>query len=221
MPCVVLHRLWYVWVILLFLAVLSLLGKTSQKCHSQCWMNYNRIVTCLANCTAAYFAERLYIQEQALWRYRIMERILVKYCKKCGGRNLVKAGHIKGEQRYKCNDCGYQFVPTRHHGKPEEDKLLAVWLYLCGIPFHTIAKLFNVTHKSVYDWVRAYSTYKYTKMEPQREASIVELDELWRYIQSNEHGSGYRKVIAVTSVNLTTGRSEGETMLHFRDFVSD
>jgi len=157
------------------------------------------------------------------------EHILVDFaelkCKKCGGDKPVKAGNLRGKQRYKCKNCGYQFTPTTHHGKPETDKLLAVWLYLHGIPFQIITKLFNVTHKTVYDWVKVYSLYEYSKFEPvksQKEASIVELDELCNFIQSNEHKAGYGKVIAAMSVDLSTGLVDaGETMLHFQDFTSD
>ena len=27
-------------------------------------------------------------------------------CKKCGSNRCVKAGHIRGRQRYKCKECG-------------------------------------------------------------------------------------------------------------------
>jgi len=158
-----------------------------------------------------------------------VEHIVVDFselkCKKCGNYNPVKAGYLRGKQRYKCKSCGYQFTPTTHHGKPETDKLLAVWLYLHGIPFQIITKLFNVTHKTVYDWVRVYSLYQYTKFEPvksQKEASIVELDELCKFIQSNENKAGYGKVIAAMSVNLSTGLVDSsETMLYFQDFSDE
>ena len=100
------------------------------------------------------------------------------YCKKCGGEKHVKAGFIDGEQRYKCKDCGCKFVPTRHRGKPEKDKLLAVWLYLHGLSFRTIAKLLKVTHKSIYDWVKTFAKANYIKPMPQGSAVIVELDEI-------------------------------------------
>ncbi len=46
-------------------------------------------------------------------------------CKKCGSQNMIKADFVKGEQRYKCKECGCQFVPTGHKGKSEEVKLTA------------------------------------------------------------------------------------------------
>jgi transposase len=101
---------------------------------------------------------------------------MMLYCKKCGGEKHIKSGHVKGEQRYKCKACGCQFVPTREHGKPKKDKLMAVWLYLHGLSFRTIAKLFNVTPKAVFDWVKAFAKENYVKPEPQDEAVVVELE---------------------------------------------
>jgi transposase len=143
------------------------------------------------------------------------------YCKKCGSQSHVKSGFIKGEQRYKCKDCGCKFVPTRHKGKSEKDKLIAIWLYLHGLSFRTIAKMFKVTHKTIYDWVKAFATLNYIKPEPQGSAVIVELDEMWHFIGSKKNNVGYGRLIAAIPVNLSTGSAEEEIMLHFQGFTSD
>ena len=141
-------------------------------------------------------------------------------CKKCNSSRYSKAGYVKGEQRYKCKDCGCQFVPTRQQGKPEKDKLLAVWLYAHGLSFRTIAKFFKVTHKSIYDWVKAFAIYNYDKPEPQGDAVIVELDEMWHFIHSKKHNAGYGRLIAVIPINLLTGNAASGTMLHFQGFTN-
>ena len=141
-------------------------------------------------------------------------------CTKCGNENTVKAGCVKGEQRYKCKGCGYQFVPTRCKGKPEKDKLLAIWLYLHGLSFRTIAKLIRVTHKTIHDWVKAYAINNYIKPEPQGEAVIVELDEMWHFVWSKKNKFGYGRLIVAIPVNLSTGNAENEIMLHFQNFTN-
>ena len=141
-------------------------------------------------------------------------------CKKCGGDKHVKSGFVKGEQRYKCKDCGCKFVPTRHHGRPEKDKLLAVWLYMHGLSFRAIAKLFKVSVKATYDWVKAYAKEKYVKPEPKGRAVIVELDEMWHYLYSKKDKSGYGRLIAAIPVNSSTGNAEDATMLHFQNFMN-
>jgi len=146
---------------------------------------------------------------------------MVLRCKKCRSENYCKSGFISGEQRYLCKDCGCKFVPTRQgHGRPESEKLLAVWLYSHGLSFRTIAKFFKVTHKAVYDWVKSFAIYNYEKPEPKGKAVIVELDEMWHFIHSKKHNAGYGKLIVAIPVNLSTGNVEGEIMLHFQNSTS-
>jgi len=142
-------------------------------------------------------------------------------CKKCGSEKRVKAGFIDGEQRYLCKDCGCKYVPTRQHGKPEKDKLLAVWLYMHRLSFRTIAKLFKVTHKAVFDWVKAYAKANYVKPEPQGEAVIVELDEMWHYLHSKKDKFGFGRLIAAIPVSLSTGSAEDVITLHLSGFTND
>ncbi len=40
-------------------------------------------------------------------------------CKKCGGKGYSKNRFIKERQRYKCKNCGYQFVSTLQKGFDE------------------------------------------------------------------------------------------------------
>ena len=37
-------------------------------------------------------------------------------CKKCSSNGYVKAGHVRGIQRYKCRECGCQFTHTKPRG---------------------------------------------------------------------------------------------------------
>jgi|GEM_PF-4922576 len=41
------------------------------------------------------------------------------FCTTCGRKSVYKSGFVKGEQRYKCRECGKQFVLTMYHGKNE------------------------------------------------------------------------------------------------------
>jgi len=109
-------------------------------------------------------------------------------CKKCDGNNFVKAGFIKGEQRYRCKECGCQFVPTRQHGKDKTTKLWAVMLYVHGFSFRTIAKLFKVNVRSVYVWVKTFALENHIKPRPQAGAVVIELDEMWHFLGAKKTG---------------------------------
>ena len=142
-------------------------------------------------------------------------------CKKCGSVSNMKAGKVNGNQRYKCKDCGCQFQPNRKSGKPEGAKRLACLLYMTGLSFRTIAKIVKADVHAVHRWVKKFAKDNYEKPEPKSEAVIVELDEMWHYINVKKTNSGYGKLIAVIPVNLSTGNVEGEIMLHLKDFTND
>jgi transposase len=144
---------------------------------------------------------------------------MILKCKKCASEKRVRAGFIKGEQRWLCKACGCKYVPTRHHGRPERDKLWAVLLYLHGLSFRAIAKLLDTSASAVYNWVKAYAKANYIKPEPKGEAVVVELDEMWHFIHSKKQESGYGKLIAAIPINLSTGNVADEIMLHLRGFT--
>ena len=143
------------------------------------------------------------------------------YCKKCGGENRVKAGFIKGEQRYLCKECGCKYVPTRQRGKSDSEKLTAVWLYSHGLSMRTIAKFFKVNVRSVFVWIKAFAQNNYIKPQPQSDGVVVELDEMWHFLHSKKLKFGYGRLIVAIPVNLSTGNVEGEILTHFQSFTKD
>ncbi len=111
-------------------------------------------------------------------------------CKKCESKEYVKAGFVKGEQRYKCKKCGCQFVPTRHKGRSKQEKLLAVWMYAHGYSFRTIAKFFKISVRLGEEFCKK----NYSKPPPIDDSVVIELDEMWHFLRSkkDEFGSGKR-----------------------------
>jgi len=111
-------------------------------------------------------------------------------CKKCTSLNTVKYGNINGNQRYKCTDCNCQFQPNRNRGRPESTKRLAILLYLSGLSMRTISKVVHTDLHAVYRWIRIFAEENYEKPEPEPEpasdAIVVELDEMWHYIQKKK-----------------------------------
>ena len=147
-------------------------------------------------------------------------KVKIVGCKKCGSVNVVRAGKIKENQRYKCKDCGCQFQPNRKKGKPESAKRLAVLLYLSGLSMRTISKIVKTDLHAVYRWIRKFAEINYEKPEPKSDAVVVELDEMWHYIKDKKTNTGYGKLIVAIPVNLSTGSAEGETMVHFQNFTN-
>ena len=81
-------------------------------------------------------------------------------CPRCGYVRVVKSGHAKGNQRWLCRRCGYQFTrtdgPPAGADTPETTKRAAVTLYGHGLSFRTVGKLLGTTAQSVLRWVVGY-----------------------------------------------------------------
>lgn len=84
-------------------------------------------------------------------------------CLACESKQVTKNGHIQnGEQRYKCEGCGRQFVYGATNTRISEetkaliDKLLLEKLFLAGI-----ARVMDVSET----WLRQYVNQKYVSVE--------------------------------------------------------
>jgi len=141
-------------------------------------------------------------------------------CKKCASESVVRAGMVKGNQRYKCKLCGCQFQPNKNKGRPEGIKRLAILLYLLGLSMRTISKVVRTDLHAVYRWIRDFAENQYEKPEPLSSEVIIELDEMWHFIGSKKTDVGYGRLIVAIPVNLSTGSVEGETMVHLQDFTT-
>lgn len=108
-------------------------------------------------------------------------------CPRCQSNHHRKAGIVHAKQRYECKACGYYYTVQRHaNAKPEETKRLALRLYLEGMGLRAIGRVLNVSHVSVYRWVKAYARSVSLPAPAQLPAQVVELDELYTYVGSKK-----------------------------------
>ena len=132
------------------------------------------------------------------------------FCPKCKSSHSVKNGHHQGKQRYKCRKCNCQFTQEQLRGKSTKTKHWASLLYVNGLSFRSITKL-EVSHKTVYNWVKAFGLATYEKPIPQG-VVVVELDELWHFVKSKKTSPGFGKRIAALPSNSLTGNTGTETV---------
>jgi transposase len=143
------------------------------------------------------------------------------HCKNCKKSNYTKAGFVMGEQRFRCKDCGCQFVPTRHHGKSEKEKLIAVWLYSHGFSFRTIAKFLKISVRSAYVWVKTFAENNHTKPIPKDNSVIIELDEMWHFLNSKKDKFGSGKHIVGALNNSLIGSVAQGIQKHLKKCIND
>ena len=78
-------------------------------------------------------------------------------CKNCKSTETVKNGLVRQKQRYKCKSCGHNFVcgDERRKKSTELKRITSVLLYSLGkASFRFLAKLFDVSPTTTYNWVR-------------------------------------------------------------------
>jgi len=115
------------------------------------------------------------------------------HCKRCGGVSFVKNGVVRGHQRYRCDECGYNFTDTPARGKPAAMKALAVLLYAMGnASFGMIARLLGVSNVAVLKWVRQEAAALPEPTTP-AEVEIVQLDEMWHFVDGKKTSDGSGK----------------------------
>ncbi len=128
-------------------------------------------------------------------------------CGKCGSENTVKAGFNHGKQRYKCKECGRQFTQTED--KNATKRAFALYLYVVGLSMNAIARMFDVRPSTVLYWIRNFALKIYEKPTPQGDV-VVELDEMWHFLESKKLKFGFGRRIAALPVNWLTGNAETE-----------
>src|ERR671913_1529551 len=111
-------------------------------------------------------------------------------CPACCGSVLIKSGHACGRQRWQCKGCGRQFTRITPRGKPVAMKREAVSLYCMGLSLNAVGKRLGVSAQSVIRWVRDHARDHCPKPEPTGRAIVVELDEVWHFIQKRPANSG-------------------------------
>lgn len=130
------------------------------------------------------------------------------HCPQCNTEKIVKNGFVKGRQRFKCKECKYQFTNlSKERGKPLWMKLEAVLMYMSGLSMNATAKLLDVSAQSVLNWVRDFGEANYEKPAP-ASAIVVELDELWHFIQKKKESFGSGKHMTVLMADSSTGNWE-------------
>ncbi|MDR2146840.1 MAG: hypothetical protein LBE91_10320 [Tannerella sp.] len=103
-------------------------------------------------------------------------------CKKCSSGKFVKNGKVRYQQRYKCKECGYNFVigDKREKLSPAA-RALAVLLYRGKASYGFIAKLFKISPVSVMKLIR-HEMGNIPESETESSIKEASFDEICRFI---------------------------------------
>jgi len=133
----------------------------------------------------------------------------MRECKNCKSEKTVKSGRVRGKQRYKCKECGYNFVDgdERTNEKIAALKALCVLIYSLGKgSYNMMGKLFGRNRSLIYRWIREAGL---NTDEPTINGEItqIEFDEMWHFIQRKKENFGSSKPLTVAAGELSPGFS--------------
>lgn len=103
------------------------------------------------------------------------------HCPKCKSSSNCKHGFALGKQRYWCKHCGYKFTTDKVRGEPKEKKDLALKMYLEGLGFRAISRIVEVSHVSVFRWIRDRGELPRATKLPSL-TPVVEMDEMHSFV---------------------------------------
>jgi transposase-like protein len=106
-------------------------------------------------------------------------------CPKCGHDHVIKSGKVRGEQRWKCRECSYQFTRETPRGRPLWQKSLAVFLYCHGVSMNALARMFDVQPSTVMKWVRYSTNDQPGKPEPAGVVTVMDFEEMWKHLKGS------------------------------------
>ena len=112
-------------------------------------------------------------------------------CSKCQSENKIRNGIVRNVQRYKCKECGKNFsIDYSQVAERDRRRRFGLAMYLEGLGFHSIARLLNVSHVSVMNWVKKYGS-ELSKIRNPKPVHVMELDEIHSYVGSKKTINGF------------------------------
>ena len=113
-------------------------------------------------------------------------------CKNCQSLETMKNGKARNKQRYKCKECGYNFVEGHAHysEKKKAKKALVVMLYSLGKgSYRGLGHIFGISNGTVQNWVKE-AERTLPEEELSEEITEIEFDEMWHYIGKKNESCG-------------------------------
>ncbi|GHU11754.1 hypothetical protein FACS189449_03870 [Alphaproteobacteria bacterium] len=125
----------------------------------------------------------------------------MELCEHCGSKNLRKNGFNREKQRYFCKDCEKNQVEGDNRQKYSESvKNTALTMYTEGCVFRSIARMLRqifpieINHQHIIYWIKKIGRAveeKAAALSTPKVIPILELDELYTYIQKKQIKSEY------------------------------
>ncbi len=121
----------------------------------------------------------------------------MQLCPKCSNNNAVKNGKVRGQQRYCCRACGFNYAAKYKHRWSHSEKLVNLLLYRSGNTISYAAKVSGATVQTVSRWlqeakyehpwfVQILAEYKaFSELSMGAEEALAKTQDLYRTVVDN------------------------------------
>ena len=110
-------------------------------------------------------------------------------CPRCKSTHIRKNGHRGDKQNNRCVDCGRQFIeqPKSHRGYSDDVRNLCLKMYVNGMGFRGIARVTDIHHTTIINWVKQVGGQLPDAHVPQEIPGVGELDEIQTFVGSKKN----------------------------------
>lgn len=124
-------------------------------------------------------------------------------CSRCKSANFRKDGIVKGNQRYRCKECGFRYtVEKKSDVKSADVRRLALEMYLEGLGFRAIGRILKISYGTVYQWIKHWGS-QVSLPKNEGAVEVVEIDEMHSYVMSKKTTVGFGLLL----IDLENGTS--------------
>ena len=131
----------------------------------------------------------------------------MKECKFCGSGSVVKSGKVRGQQRYRCNNCGKNQISRDARVKySNKIRQMAIAMYLNNVGIRAIGRVLKISFQLVHSWIKKAGSMVENEIErmprESKEIEVLEMDELYTYIQKKSGKYEYGLLLIGTEMKL-------------------
>ena len=128
-------------------------------------------------------------------------------CHHCGSETYRRNGSYKGVQRYICKRCGRSFT-SRGERFSKQVKAQALDMYLNNVGIRKVARFVGASPASILNWIAAAAEAMAQRLARagaqvrDERPDVIEMDEIYTYIQKNGSAPSYGLLILGEKVAL-------------------
>jgi transposase-like protein len=149
------------------------------------------------------------------YTFLVLGDSIMESCKYCLSNHLVKHGFVRSKQRYVCRGCGKNQVAGDKRTKYDNaTRRLALAMYLNSSGLRSIGRTLNIPYQLVSQWIEnagkiIEEEIRSLQINP-RTIAILEMDELYTYVQKNSTKFEYGWLLIGTEARLLRLTSAAE-----------